>query len=115
MPVRQVVNCKRTFASSNGSPYYAVDVHDKVRHPCPFAKQYNCAETFSNKWVAIHHASCHPKSFPCPVAERYRCNGIFTGEASAHRHGSLHDIGAFVSPLAEEHSCKRVFAMGIML
>jgi hypothetical protein len=48
-------------------------VHDKVRHPCPFAEELECGKTFSWEQGAKKHGKkVHDKvRHPCPHKIKY--------------------------------------------
>jgi hypothetical protein len=77
------------------------------RYPCPLRDQYQCALTFSTKWVAQNHAAQHSGiRHPCTVADHYQCSQTFADVASARLHAqSQHLRIRFPCPLADRFQC----------
>ncbi|KAI1625471.1 hypothetical protein EDD37DRAFT_563844 [Exophiala viscosa] len=46
------------------------DCDDEGRFLCPFAKNYDCRETFAKRKTAIRHASIHTQSYACLVCDQ---------------------------------------------
>jgi hypothetical protein len=63
----------------------------RIRHPCPLAKEYDCAETFSRKGDAAIHAKIHlGVRYPCPYAAELGCEQDFSSQRGVKEHGICH-------------------------